>query len=186
MNRGDHEIASGQISGQAIQRPACQRHPLALGAGTGHRHHTLALRGGDPTGSPTPVPVTPGAGAVGHTRSPRQAPLRCPRDHEPGSPSARRDATCSSPNSGPPPLPYLGNSRFLHTVASALRSASSAPTCPCPANDARRPRWRRPNDRLATRTSAAVAFVGERAEQADRPARRAAPPGGRGDGEQHE
>ena len=40
------------------------------------------------------------------------------------------------------------------------------------------------NDRSATGTAAPLAVIGERAEQADRPARRAAAPGDRGKGQE--
>jgi hypothetical protein len=50
----------------------------------------------------------------------------------------------------------------------------------------RRDRCRRLSNRLATGTGAPGAVIGERAEQADGPARRAAPPGDRGEEQEHE
>jgi hypothetical protein len=40
---------------EARQRPARERHPLAVGTGAGHRDDPLALLGGDPAGTPAPI-----------------------------------------------------------------------------------------------------------------------------------
>jgi hypothetical protein len=55
MRRGDLDPQRAQMHGQPRQRPARQRHPLAVGTSTGDRHDPRPLRSGDPAGSPAPI-----------------------------------------------------------------------------------------------------------------------------------
>jgi hypothetical protein len=92
----------------------------------------------------------------------------------------------------PPPLTSRNTRATRHSARSSSGCAAGARTQtvfvtrpirePC----LRRARCRRRSDRLATGTAAPGAVIGERAEQADAPARRAAPPGDRGEEQEHE
>ena len=56
VRRADLEdLRVGEVIGQPRQRPARQRGPLAVGAGTGDGNDPLALLVGDPAGPPAPI-----------------------------------------------------------------------------------------------------------------------------------
>jgi hypothetical protein len=49
------DVLLSEMLGEPGQRPARQRAPLRVGAGTGHRDDPLALLVGDPAGTPAPI-----------------------------------------------------------------------------------------------------------------------------------
>jgi len=49
------DLGVREVIGQARQRPARQRDPLAVGTGTGDGNNPLALLVGDPAGTPAPI-----------------------------------------------------------------------------------------------------------------------------------